>query len=73
VAGGARVTQAGEVRSAQVESLRALAVAVAAISYWSVLRPFLRLRRRWGPVATAPAAEVPAAAAETGAFAGQEA
>ncbi len=35
----------------------ALALAVAAASYLAVERPFLRLRRRWGPVPAAPAAE----------------
>jgi acetyltransferase len=35
----------------------ALALAVAAASYLLVERPFLRLRRRWGPVTAAPAAE----------------
>ena len=33
-----------------------LALAVAAASYLAVERPFLRLRRRWGPVPAAPAA-----------------
>ena len=35
----------------------ALALAVAAASYLAVERPFLRLRRRWGPAPAAPAAE----------------
>ena len=34
----------------------ALALSVAAASYLAVERPFLRLRRRWGPVPAAPAA-----------------
>jgi peptidoglycan/LPS O-acetylase OafA/YrhL len=33
------------------------AIAVAALSYLAVERPFLGLRRRWGPVAAEPAAQ----------------
>jgi peptidoglycan/LPS O-acetylase OafA/YrhL len=36
------------------------AIAVAALSYLVVERPFLRLRRRWGPLSAEPAAAQPA-------------
>lgn len=42
-------------------------IAVAALSYLLVERPFLSLRRRWGPTAAAPA-EYPADAPEAGAL-----
>jgi hypothetical protein len=48
--GGEGVVQAGERRSARIESLRPIALA----GYALIERPFLRLRRRSGPTAATP-------------------